>query len=167
MNRFAMGALAAALSFAYLPSAASAHDYTAGPLKIGHPWARATPPSAKVGGGYLKIENTGTAPDRLLGGSTEAAGRLEIHESSFTDGVARMRQRTDGVAIAPGETVELKPNAIHLMLLELKGPLKQGDKVKATLQFEKAGAVEVELQVQPIGAPQPAEQSGGSDHKGH
>jgi len=152
MNRLIMGAVAAALSFAHLPTVASAHDYAVGSLKIGHPWARATPPSAKVGGGYLKIENSGTVPDRLLGGTTEAAARLEIHESTFTDGIARMREQTDGVAVEPGETVELRPNAIHLMLVDLKGPLKQGDKVKATLRFEKAGSVEVEFQVQGIGA---------------
>lgn len=156
MHRFVMGAVAAALSLAYLPTSASAHDYAVGPLKIGHPWARATPPAAKVGGGYLKIENTGQTSDRLLGGTTDAAARLEIHESSFTDGIARMREKTDGIGIGPGETVELKPSAIHLMLVDLKGPLKQGDKVKATLRFEKAGTVEVELQVQGIGAQPPA-----------
>lgn len=163
MNRLVMGAVAAALSFVHLPTAASAHDYAVGSLKIGHPWARATPPAAKVGGGYLKIENTGATPDRLLGGTTEAAARLEIHESTFTDGIARMREKTDGVGIAPGETVELKPNAIHVMLVGLKAPLKQGDKVSATLRFEQAGSVEIEFQVQGIGAqPQAA-----PDHATH
>lgn len=163
MNGIGTGAVAAALLSTYLASSASAHDYSAGSLKLGHPWARATPPAAKVGGGYLKIENAGITSDRLLGGTTEAAARLEIHESSFADGIARMRERTDGVGIGPGESVELKPGGVHLMLLDLKAPLKQGDRIKATLRFEKAGPVEVEFQVQGIGAqPQAA-----PDHATH
>lgn len=164
MKRFVTGAAGVVLSLAaYAAHPASAHDYTVGSLKIGHPWARATPPSAKVGGGYLSIENTGSEPDRLVGGSTEAAERLEIHETSLSDGIMRMREKTDGVAIPASTKVELKPSALHLMLVDLKAPLKQGDKVKATLVFERAGAVTVELQVQGVGAPQPA----ATGHAGH
>ena len=68
----------------------------------------------------------------------------------------RMRERTDGVAVPPGQTLEFKPGGLHLMLVDLKAPLKQGDKVKATLVFERAGTVAIELQVQGVGAPQPA-----------
>ncbi|WP_306224457.1 copper chaperone PCu(A)C [Bosea beijingensis] len=163
MNRSVMGAVAAALSIAHFPTVAVAQDYTVGSLKIDHPWARATPPAAKVGGGYLKIVNSGTTPDRLLGGSTEASARLEIHESSLVDGIARMREKTDGVAVGAGETVELKPNAIHLMLVDLKAPLKQGEKIQATLRFEKAGPVDVEFQIQGIGAQPQAS----TDHATH
>lgn len=164
MKRFTLGAAGVVLSLAAYPAIpAAAHDYAVGPLKIGHPWARATPPAAKVGGGYLSVENTGSEPDRLVGGSTEAAARLEIHETSLADGIMRMREKTDGVAIPPGAKVELKPSALHLMLVDLKAPLKQGDKVKAMLVFERAGSVTVELQVQGVGAPQPA----ASEHSGH
>ncbi|SFD32567.1 hypothetical protein SAMN05428997_12492 [Bosea sp. CRIB-10] len=164
MKRFAIGAAGVALSLAaYAANPVRAHDYAVGPLKIGHPWARATPPSAKVGGGYLAIENTGPEPDRLVGGSTEAAARVEIHESSLADGIMRMREKTDGVVVPPGQTVEFKPSGLHLMLVDLKAPLKQGDKVKATLVFERAGAIAVELQVQGVGAPQPA----ATGHAGH
>ncbi|OYX07036.1 MAG: hypothetical protein B7Z08_13140 [Sphingomonadales bacterium 32-68-7] len=164
MLRSAIGALGVALSlaaFATIP--ARAHDYSVGPLKITHPWARATPPAAKVGGGYLGIENTGPTPDRLIGGSTEAAARVEIHESSLTDGIMRMREKTDGIVIPTGQKVEFKPSGLHLMLVELKAPLKQGDKVKATLLFERAGSVTVEFQIQGVGAPQPAP----AEHAGH
>ena len=164
MKRFAIGAAGVALSLAaYAATPVRAHDYAVGPLKIGHPWARATPPAAKIGGGYLGIENTGSTPDRLLGGSTEAAARVEIHESSLTDGIMRMREQVDGVVIAPGQTLEFKPGGLHLMLVDLKTPLKQGDKVKATLMFERAGSVAIELQVQGVGAPQPAQ----AEHTGH
>jgi len=164
MKRFAIGAAGVALSLAaYAANPARAHDYAVGPLKIGHPWARATPPSAKIGGGYLIIENTGPEPDRLVGGSTEAAARVEIHESTLTDGIMRMREQADGVVVPPGGKIEFKPSGLHLMLVDLKAPLKQGDKIKATLVFERAGAVTVELQVQAVGAPQPAP----ADHTGH
>jgi periplasmic copper chaperone A len=164
MKRFAIGALGVALSLAaFATSPASAHDYALGPLKIAHPWARATPPAAKVGGGYLGIENTASIPDRLLGAATEAAARIEIHESSLADGIMRMREKTDGVVIPPREKVEFKPGGLHLMLVDLKAPLKQGDKVNAMLTFERAGTVAIELQVQAVGAPQPAP----ADHSGH
>lgn len=164
MKQFALSALGVALSLAaYAAIPAHAHDYAVGPLKVGHPWARATPPAAKIGGGYLGIENTGSTPDRLLGGSTEAAARVEIHESSLTDGIMRMREKADGVVIAPGQTIEFKPGGLHMMLVDLKTPLKQGDKVKATLMFERAGSVAIELQVQGVGAPQPAP----AEHTGH
>lgn len=162
MKPIAIGALGVVFCFAAF-APASAHDYSIGPLKIGHPWARATPPAAKVGGGYLRIENTGQTPDRLIGGSTEAAARVEIHESSLSDGIMRMREKADGIVVPAGEKVEFKPSGLHLMLVDLKAPLKQGDKVKATLIFEKAGPIEVEFQVQGVGAPQPAP----ADHSGH
>ena len=61
-----------ALLFALVASSAGAHDYKLGPLVINHPWSRATPKGAPVAGGYMKITNTGTTPDRLTGGSIES-----------------------------------------------------------------------------------------------
>ena len=68
------------------------------------------------------------------------------------DGVMTMRPLEQGVAIAPGRTVEFKPGGFHLMFMDLKQPLKQGEGVKGTLTFEKAGPVEVEFKVETIGA---------------
>ena len=82
-----------------------AHEYKLGTLHIEHPWARATPKGTSVGGGYMKITNTGTAPDRLIGGSSPISGRFEIHEMSMDNGVMRMRPLKDGLEIKPGETV--------------------------------------------------------------
>ena len=129
-----------------------AHDYKAGPLAIDHPWARATPPGAPVAGGYLTITNTGTEPDRLLGASSDAAEAVEMHESTITDGVARMRPAEDGIAIAPGETLKLEPGAAHIMFVNPAEPLKDGEHFPATLTFEKAGDVAVEFAVLPMGA---------------
>ena len=132
-------------------SSAFAHGYKLGNLEIGHPWARATPKGAAVGGAYLKVTNTGTTPDRLVSGSTDVSGRFEIHEMSMDGGVAKMRQLKDGLEIKPGETVELKPGSFHIMLLDLKQPIKQGDHVKGTLTFEKAGKIDVEFIAVPVG----------------
>ena len=154
--------LAAAL--ALVVSSASAHEYKAGSLEIKHPWARATPKGATVAGGYLKIVNTGNAADRLIGGSTPASGKFEIHEMSMDGGVMKMRALPKGLEIKPGETVELKPGSYHLMFVGLKEPFEQGKRVKGTLQFEKAGTVEVEYAVEAIGGTP----GGGHDaHKGH
>jgi periplasmic copper chaperone A len=133
-------------------SSAFAHDYTVGPLKIDHPWARATPKGASVAGGYLKITNNGTTPDRLIGGSTDAAKKFEIHEMSMDGGVMKMRELPDGLVIPPGATVELKPGSYHVMMTGIAKPLMKGDHVKASLTFEKAGKVEVEFYVEAVGA---------------
>jgi copper(I)-binding protein len=130
---------------------AGAHDYTLGPLKIDHPWMRATPKGAAVAGGYLKITNAGSAPDRLIGGTTVVSGRFEIHEMATVDGVMKMRPLPAGLEIKPGETVELKPGSFHLMFTQLKQPVVQGKRVKGTLVFEKAGTIEVEYAVEAIG----------------
>ena len=145
--------------FALATVSASAHEYKAGSLEINHPWARATPKGAMVAGGYLKIVNTGDAADRLVGGSTPAAGKFEIHEMSMDGGVMKMRPLPKGLEIKPGQTVELKPGSYHLMFVGLKEPFEQGKRVKGTLQFEKAGTVEVEYAVEAMG--------GAPEHKGH
>jgi periplasmic copper chaperone A len=138
---------------------AAAHEYKAGNLEIKHPWARATPKGAKVAGGYLRIVNTGTAPDRLIGGSSPAARKFEIHEMSMQGDVMKMRPLPQGLEIKPGQTVELKPGSFHIMFLELKQPFEKGERVKGTLVFEKAGAVDVEYVVEAAGSsPQGAEQ---------
>ncbi len=131
---------------------AHAHEYNVGALHIGHPWARATPKGAGVAGGYLKITNNGTEPDRLVGGSTNFAGKFEIHEMSMDGGVMRMRPITGGLEIKPGQTVELKPGGFHLMFMDLKEPLKAGERVKGVLTFEKAGNVNVEYAIEAMGA---------------
>lgn len=141
---------------------AFAADYTVGALKVGQPWVRETPKGAKVGGGYLTITNTGTTADRLIGGATPAAGRFEIHVMSMDGGVMKMRQLENGIEIKPGETVELKPGGLHVMMMDLKQPFAKGGEIKGTLRFEKAGSVDVVFPVQGMGAAPP-----GKGHAGH
>lgn len=131
---------------------AIAKDYKAGALKISQPWARATPKGAPVGGGYLAITNTGTSPDRFVGGSVSFAKRVEIHEMKMDNGVMKMRMLPNGLTIKPGQTVTLKPGGYHIMFTGLKKPLVKGQHVDATLRFEKAGEVKVDFVVEGIGA---------------
>jgi copper(I)-binding protein len=142
-----------AVAVALAASAAQAHEYNLGSLKIGHPWARATPKGATVAGGYVKITNNGPAPDRLIGGSATFAGRFEIHEMSEQGGVMKMRHLPKGIEIKPGETVELKPGSFHLMFMDLRQPLVKDQKPrpKGTLVFEKAGTIEIEYAVEAVG----------------
>lgn len=144
---------------------ALAHDYKAGSLEIKHPWARATPKGAAVAGGYMTIVNTGTAADRLVGFTSPAAGRFEIHEMRMNNGVMQMRPLPNGLELKPGATVELKPGSYHLMFMQLKAPFEQGQRVKGTLVFEKAGSVEVEYTVEAIGASPAADHGGHGQHR--
>ena len=129
----------------------------AGSLTLEQPWSRATPGGAKVGGGYLRITNTGTVPDRLTGGSLPVASKVEVHEMRLEGDVMRMKAVEGGLEIKPGATVELKPGGLHLMFMDLKEPLKEGQTVKGILTFEKAGPVEVEYTVRGMGGAAPAE----------
>src|SRR6202043_2068351 len=135
---------------------ARAEEVKGGDLVITQAWSRATPGGAKVGGGYLTIENKGSAPDRLIGGSADVADKVQVHEMAMNNGVMTMRPLDKGLVIEPGKTVKLAPGGYHLMLLDLKSPLKRGDKVPVTLEFEKAGKVKVSFDVQGVGAQGPA-----------
>ncbi len=127
-----------------------------GALTIEAAWTRATPQGARVGGGYMTITNTGNAPDRLVGGSFPLAGRFEVHEMAVNNGVMTMRELSMGLEIPAGRKVELKPGGLHVMFLDLKSQLREGQPIKGTLVFEKAGTVDVEYRVAPIGARAPA-----------
>jgi copper(I)-binding protein len=131
---------------------AQAEDVTAAGLKITTPWARATPKGASVGGGYMKITNTGNAPDRLIGGVSEISSRFEIHEMSMDNGVMKMRSVPGGIEIKPGQSVEFGPSGYHVMLVGLNRQLMQGDHFKAALEFAKAGKFEVDFTVESIGS---------------
>ncbi|TBN55337.1 copper chaperone PCu(A)C [Hansschlegelia quercus] len=150
-----------------LVSPASAHEYKLGDLTIGHPWSRATPPGAKVGGGFLTIENKGSTPDRLVAVSASFAQKAEMHETLTEDGVSKMRPLKDGVEVKPGETVTFEPGGKHLMFIGLAAPLKQGDRAKGELTFEKAGKVDVEFAVEAAGSSPKKQMDGdmkGMDH---
>ncbi len=154
MTLFKQTMLAFVLMLAGL-SVARADEVKAGDLVISQAWSRATPGGAKIGAGYLTIENKGAVADRLVAISSEAAGKIEVHEMAMNNGVMKMRPLDKALTIDPGKTVTLAPGGYHLMMMDLKAPLKQGDKVPLTLEFEKAGKVAVTLDVQGVGAKGP------------
>jgi len=129
---------------------AIAKDYKLGDLAIDHPQARATPPKAPVSAGYMTIRNTGSKPDRLVGGTATFAGKVEIHEMKMDGDVMKMRQISGGLEIPAGGEVVLKPGGYHVMFMKLGGQLKAGEKRKATLRFEKAGTIDIEFNVEDI-----------------
>ncbi len=145
--------IATIAAIAALP--ATAAEFSKGDIRINQPWARATPGGAKVAAAYLTITNTAKTADRLIGGSSPAAAALELHDMTTTDGVMRMRRIESGIVLAPGATVQLQPGGMHVMLIGLQQALKTGDRIKGTLVFEKAGAVEIFYEVAPIGAAGP------------
>jgi Uncharacterized protein conserved in bacteria len=153
MNKLSRILALAAFSAMAFAAPGRADDVKAGDLVITQAWSRATPGGAKVAGGYLTIENKGTAPDKLIGVSAEIARKVEVHEMATDNGVMKMRPIKGGLEVKPGETVELKPQGLHLMFIGPKKPLKQGDQLKATLQFEKAGNVELDFDVTGMGGP--------------
>jgi periplasmic copper chaperone A len=151
------------LVFTLLVSPVRAQQVKAGDLVITQAWSRATPGGAKVAGGYLTIENRGSTADRLIGGSGDITDRIEVHEMTTSNGVMTMRALDKGLVIKPGKTVKLAPGGYHLMMFDLKSPLKQGDKMPVTLEFEEAGKVKLSFDVLGVGAQGPAAASGGMD----
>lgn len=138
----------------------------AGDLRIDTPWMRATPGGAKVAGGYVRVTNTGTQADRLAGAAVAIAGRGAIHSMTLAGGVMKMAAVPEGLAIAPGQTLELKPGGFHLMFEDLKSAPKVGEPVSGTLTFQRAGTVPVTFAVAPIGAMSP-DAAGSAAPAGH
>lgn len=129
-----------------------AHEFKTGDIEIVHPWSRATPDGAKVAAGYISLKNEGTEADRLVSATGAIAGKTEVHEMAVdANGIMTMRPVEGGIEIPAGATVELKPGGIHIMFMNLKQGVKEGEKFAGTLTFEKAGSIEVEFDVQAIG----------------
>jgi len=135
-----------ALLFVALALASAAHAQ----VTIEQPWLRASAPGAKVGGGYLTIRNPGAAADRLVGASSPAAARVELHVHIKEGEVMKMRE-VRAFDVPANGSFELKPGGAHLMLLEIKRPFKEGERVPLKLKFEKAGEVSADFHVGRLG----------------
>jgi periplasmic copper chaperone A len=132
-------------------STAWPHSHEKGDLQIRHPWSRATPPGAKVAAGYFEIRNNGKQADRLLSATTPVAKKVEMHVTEHAGEVAKMRQLR-AFEVPGRERLTLEPNGAHLMLVDLVQPLKKGERFPMTLRFERAGEIEVQFEVQELGA---------------
>lgn len=155
MKRFAVAFLANIFAIGLLGAAVSAGD-----LRIENAWARATPGALKSGAAYVTLTNTGSEPDRLVAVATPVAGHAATHAHAMEGGVAKMRPLAS-LPLEPGETVTFAPGGLHIMLMPLTAPLKEGETFPLTLTFERAGAMTVEVPVLPLTA------LGPSDHKSH
>ena len=142
---------------------AAAHGAKVGDIDIEHPFATPSIPGTSNGAAYLAaLENHGSVADRLVRASTPAASRVEIHTMNMdANGVMRMRE-IDAIDLAPNARVQMKPGTgLHLMLIGLKQPLKEDASFPMTLEFERAGRVEVKVVV---GQPRPSSAASGHMH---
>jgi hypothetical protein len=135
---------------------------TAGPM-VTNLTASLPPSGATVAGGYLTITG-GAAGDRLVGAASPVAARMELHEMAMVDNMMTMRP-VPAIDVPAGGTVELKRGGLHLMFIDLKAPLTDGQLVPVTLTFEKAGPMEVQLKVTP--APKGKDGKETDEHAGH
>ena len=140
------------LLFAVALTAAAAQQYELGSLLIEHPWSRPTAPGMPMGVAYLSITNRGQSADTLVGASSPVAEKVEMHETSIVDGMARMRPLS-AIAIPPGATVKVQPGGIHFMLVGLKTPLERGTTAPLVLEFRNAGRVTIQLGIEAPDAP--------------
>jgi len=122
---------------------ALAVNFEAGPISIDAPWARPTVGDGNSTAAYMKIENSGDAPDRLTSVKTDAADHVMLHESRMEGDVMKMVHLPDGVEIPARGAAELKPLGLHVMVMGLKTPLKVGETLPLTLVFEKQGEVPI------------------------
>ncbi|SRR6266566_1724207 len=139
--------------FLALPLGVEAHAQTsaASTMVIDQPWARATPGGAKTGAAYMTVKNSGASADRLLGATTSVADKVQFHKETTDNGVSRM-QEVPSVNIEPGAQITFKPGEMHMMMVGLKQPLKEGQSLPMTLQFEKAGSIAVTVSIEKVGA---------------
>ncbi|NYE60496.1 hypothetical protein FHW58_001648 [Duganella sp. 1224] len=122
-------------------------------VTVGEPWVRATVAAQKATGAFMTL--TATQPSKLVAVSSPLAGAVEVHEMKMVDDMMKMRQM-QALDLPAGQPVKLAPGGYHLMLLQLKQPLKDGDKVPLTLEFEDANKVRskvvVDAPVKPLTA---------------
>ena len=115
-------------------------------VEIEKPWTRATPPGAKMAVGYMIVRNKSASPDKLLSVTSPAAARVETHITVKDGDIVRMRQ-VKAYDVPANGTLHLRPGGAHLMFVDIRRPFKDGETIPATLRFEKAGEVKIELQV--------------------
>jgi hypothetical protein len=152
LNNARSGAAALLLLAALGAAPALAADIDIGKIHISQPWTRATPKGSSMAAAYMAITNHGSAPDHVSCVASDASAKCEIHSMTMEGGVMKMRPVEGGLEIKPGQTVTLQPSGFHVMLIDLKHPLEQGQSIKVTLKFDQAGTVDVDYPVAALGA---------------
>ena len=137
------------LALALAGVAPASQAQTAGDIRVTGAVALPSVPGARNGGGFLTIVNQGKAEDRIVAASSPACGHMELHTMAMENDVMRMRE-VEAIPVAAGQTLRMVPGSgYHLMLMDLKQPLKVGDSVPVRVEFERGGAVELQLAVEP------------------
>jgi periplasmic copper chaperone A len=114
-------------------------------LTVSDAWVRNPAIADQPGAAYLVIQNNGAA-DKLLSVTSDIAQTIELHESMMSGNMMQMSP-VPNIEVPANGKVELKPGGFHMMLIGLTRPLKVGDKVQLTLNFEKAGKIPVTADV--------------------
>jgi len=141
------------LTTLFLLIAGTSHAAENAKLIVTDAWMRASLGQVPTTAAYFKVENRGTNEDKLLSVSTPVAGMAHLHNSAEANGVMTMTA-VNALIVKPGETVTLTPGGVHVMVMNMKAPIKAGSKVQMVLTFERAGRIEVEAEVRGLdGAP--------------
>lgn len=167
-KRLFLGALAAASILGLAGQPALAHGSRAGDVRIDHPYSTPTPPGLRSGALYFRtLANTGSKPDRLIAAETPVAGKVEFHEMKTVNDIMKMRA-IPSIDLAPGQQIALRHGGeLHIMLLDLRKPLVEGDRFPVTLTFERGGKEEVMVWVQKPRAATVDMDKNHGDHAGH
>lgn len=154
MNSLLSWAIAAAMLSIFAASAACAGDVT-----IDDPFARASAGGAKVGAVFMTLKNSGPAADALVAAESPVAARAELHTHIREGEIIRMRP-VEAIDVPPGGTVSLQPGGLHVMLIDLRQPLRQGEAFPLTLTLAKAGTMTIQVPVKSPAemAPMPSHQ---------
>lgn len=161
MNRIVLE-IFVALALTMAAIIAFAAGARAGDIEVTEAFARASAtPGAKTASLYLTLANRGTLPDRLVAVATPAAQMAHVHETMNAEGVMKMRM-ADGIELAPGASVMLKPGGLHIMLMGLRAPLKKGETLELRLTFEKSDALKIVVPIAGVAADGPDQAAGSS-----
>ena len=148
--------VAAVLAFALSAGFVQAEPVRQGNLEVDAAWARASIGTSRPGAAYFTVRNLGDEADRLTGLSSPVSAMPMLHETTLSEGVSRMAH-VEAAEIPAGGELTLEPGGMHVMLMELTTPLKEGATFPLTLTFEAGGEITVEVPVFGPGATGPAE----------
>ena len=131
---------------AALGAPATAQHYMLGDLSIHGPWSRELPPVAPNGAAYFRVENGASEAEHIVSVSSPVADRAELHAHEMDGGVMKMRH-VKVVQVPAQGMVSLEPGGLHVMLVGLKQPLVDGESFPLTVEFERAGTIEVTVEI--------------------
>lgn len=119
-------------------------------IVVEDPWVREVPPVSTMSAAFMKVRNMGDEDDFLVGARSDVSRVTEIHTTVMEEGMMKMRRMRE-VRVPAGGSVEFEPMGKHIMLIDLKRPLRAEERVRITLIFKKSGEITVEAPVRSTG----------------